>query len=227
MSEWSPEERLALEAVAERFSATRENGENPPDACLSVGGRRIAVAIASIAGRRGIAKPRLRYDRVAIRFIQSLRGALREALPGSTAAIFTASAPIKLPKKAVPAIVEKIRSHLAGKSKATEIKAAILGNRIRIRILSKESAPAPEAVGFVLTAGSNSDIVLDTAQSLLERLRAEGKTPAPRLERWFVIVGESSLSETCRDVCAQLSAAADFKKILMVSDGGRIEVLAG
>jgi hypothetical protein len=48
-------------------------------------------------------------------------------------------------------------------------------------------------------------------------------------DRWLVLAGENQLShiEPYRHVYSQLSIPTDFKKILMVLDGSRIETLTG
>jgi hypothetical protein len=64
MSELGKVEQFAVEAVARHFSATWQRGDGPPDAYMTVGGRRIAVDVAVVVqqrrGRKRVAKARLR-----------------------------------------------------------------------------------------------------------------------------------------------------------------------
>jgi hypothetical protein len=48
-------------------------------------------------------------------------------------------------------------------------------------------------------------------------------------DRWLVVANKDGLSyiETYRHVYSQLSISTDFKKILMVLAGGRVETLTG
>jgi hypothetical protein len=63
------QERTAIDAVARLFSATWERGSDPPDAYLMVAGKRVAVEIRTLKRRStehgNVAKPRLRFDKVA------------------------------------------------------------------------------------------------------------------------------------------------------------------
>jgi hypothetical protein len=170
MSGLRKREQAAIEAVARHFSATWETGgEESPDAYLTIAGKRIAVDVTAIkqkiAERGSLAKPRLRFDRVALGLVADLQAALRESIPIGQTVIVTVTAPIRLPSKTAAALEEKIR-----------IK------------------PAPKKF---------------------------------RGDRWLVVANEDGLShiETYRHIYSQLSNPTDFKKILVVLAGGRVETL--
>jgi hypothetical protein len=66
--------------------------------------------------------------------------------------------------------------------------------------------------------------------SLIESIGAKaGSPPAFAGDRWLVLAGDGRLAniDPYRLVYAQLSMPADFKKILVVTAGGRVETLAG
>lgn len=114
------QERTAIEAVARRFSATWEEGGDPPAACLMVAGKRIAVDIATLK-RRGIgqgsaAKPRLRFDKVATRLIEGLRATLAETVPDGMTVLLTITAPIRLPSKTAASLEDRMRDLLRRRS---------------------------------------------------------------------------------------------------------------
>jgi hypothetical protein len=77
MRDFEKQERTAIEAVARRFSATWEQGGDPPDAYIMVAGKRVAVDITTLkrrgAGQDHAAEPRLRFDKVATRLIERLQ----------------------------------------------------------------------------------------------------------------------------------------------------------
>ena len=230
------QEQAAIEALAEHFSATWEKGEAPPDAYITMAGKRIAVDVASIkrriAGRDGLGKPRLRFDRVALRFITGLQAALHEDVPDGDTVIVTVTAPIRLPAKAAAALEDKIRSSLARRSGRVELTESIHGNQIRVRLVRGGPSGASRVIGFVHNPDSDPDVLLDMTQSLLERIGAMARRRSPARvagDRWLVILDEGGISDTdtCRLVYAQLSLPTDFKKILMVLAGGRVETLAG
>jgi len=80
MRDLNQQERNAIEAVARRFSATWEKGSDPPDAYVMVAGKRVAVDITTLkrrgTGQGTAAKPRLRFDKVATRLMESLQAIL-------------------------------------------------------------------------------------------------------------------------------------------------------
>jgi hypothetical protein len=133
-------ERKVIEAVARHFSAIWENGgEDSPDAYLTIAGKRIAVEVTAInqmiAERGELARPRLRFDRVALGLVGGLRTTLREFVPDGHTVILTITAPIRLPAKTVAVLEDKIRACLARHSTPTEVKDTIHGNQIRVRLV--------------------------------------------------------------------------------------------
>ena len=87
-----------------------------------------------------------------------------------------------------------------------------------------------KVIGFVHNPDSDADVLLDITHSLVECIGAKAGERAPAGfagDRWLVLAGEDRLShvEPYRHVHAQLSIPTDFKKILMMLAGGRIETL--
>lgn len=233
MSGLGAEARFALEAIAGEFSADWQEGGGAPDAYVTIRGRKIAVEIGLLAprsaGRGGIVKPRLRYDRVAIRFVRDLRGSLRPYLAGCESALFSIRAPILQAGKTVAVLEEKLRSLRERRVEKTEFQTRFSGNQIRVRVGRSASGRESEVLGFVHSAGSNPAIILNAAQSLLDCLRSKAGAAAVAQghDRWLVLVGAPALGETYRDACSQLSSPTGFAKILLVSGDSRIETLAG
>jgi hypothetical protein len=208
MSGVGKRERAALEAVARHFSATWEKGEAPPDAYLTIAGKRIAVEVTTtklrIAERGGLTKPRLRFDRVALGFVRRLQAAPED----------------------------NIRTYLARQSAQGEAKHTIHGNQIRVRLVKGGSRRTTKVIGFVHNPDSDPDGLFDITLSLIERIGAKARTGAPArsaVDRWLVLAGDDRFSyiEPYRHVCSQLSIPTGFKKILVVLADGRIETMTG
>jgi len=208
MSGVGKRERAALEAVARHFSATWEKGEAPPDAYLTIAGKRIAVEVTTtklrIAERGGLTKPRLPFDRVALGFVRRLQAALED----------------------------NIRTYLARQSAQGEAKHTIHGNQIRVRLVKGGSRRTTKVIGFVHNPDSDPDVLFDITLSLIERIGAKARTGAPARsadDRWLVLAGDDRFSyiEPYRHVYSQLSIPTGFKKILVVLADGRIETLTG
>jgi hypothetical protein len=236
MSELRKQKRAAIEALARHFAATWEKGEEPPDAYLTIAGKRIAVEVTTLkrrtAGGGGLTKPRLRFDRVALGLVRRLQAALGESVPDGKTVIVTITAPIWLPSKTAAALESKIRDCLARRSAPVEAKETIHGNQVRVRVVKGGSRQASKVIGFVHNPDSDPDVLLDITQSLIEGIGAKAGEGAPAAavdERWLVLAGDDWLSpiDTYRQVYSQLSIPTSFKKILMVLAGGWIETLAG
>src|SRR5271165_3956788 len=102
MNKLRKQEQAALDVVARHFSATWEKGDGgSPDAYLAISGKRIAIEVTAIkqeiAERGDRTKPRLRFDRVALRLVGGLQTALSECVPEGQAVVLTVTAPIRLP----------------------------------------------------------------------------------------------------------------------------------
>jgi hypothetical protein len=236
MSGLGKRERAALEAVARHFSATWEKGEAPSDAYLTIARKRIAVEVTTtkrrLADRSGLMKPRLRFDRVALRFVRRLQDALSASVPDGRTLILTITAPIRVPAKTAAALEDNIWTYLARQSAPGEAKYAILGNQIRVRLVKRGSRRTAKVIGFVHNPDSDPDVLLDITHSLIERIGAKARNGAPAGsagDRWLVLAGEVPHShiEPYRHAYSQLSIPTDFKKILMVLADGQIETLAG
>jgi hypothetical protein len=183
MSGLGKRERAALEAVARHFSATWEKGEAPPDAYLTIARKRIAVEVTTtkqrIAGRGGLTKPRLRFDRVALRVIRRLQAALSASVPDGTTLILTITAPIRVPSKTAAALEDDIRTYLERKSARGEAKYTIHGNQIRVRLVNGGSRRTTKVIGFVHNPDSDPDGLFDITLALIERIGAKARNGAP------------------------------------------------
>ena len=176
--------------------------------------------------------PRLRFDRVALRFVRRLQEALSASVPDSNTLILTITAPIRVPAKTAAVLEDNIRTDLARQSARGEVKYAILGNQIRVRLVKGGSRRTTKVIGFVHNPDSDPEFLLDTAHALIEGIGAKAGKGAPARfagDRWLVLAGEVPHShiEPYRHAYSQLSIPTDFTKILMVLAGGQIETLAG
>jgi hypothetical protein len=89
-----------------------------------------------------------------------------------------------------------------------------------------------KVIGFVHNPDSDPDVLLFLTQSLLQRIGEAVVRPGSKKftgDRWLVVTNENGLPhiEAYRHVYSQLSIPTDFKKILIVLAGGRVETLTG
>ena len=235
MSELRKAEQFAIGAVARHFSATWQSGEGPPDAYVTVGGRRIALDVAVLAlqrpRRKRVAKARLREDVVARRVLRDIEGAMRAHVPDGKTIILTLGAPIRVPKKLLAALTNMLLTYLESGAKEVEEKKTILGNRVRFRVLNDNSKWNAKVIGFVFSGDPEPGILANAMRSLHDEIAAKAKRRMPKRfsgDRWLVLDNDHSIADikTYRRAYSQLSLPHNFRKILMVLDGGRVEALA-
>jgi hypothetical protein len=237
MSKLTKQEQAAIEAVARHFSATWEEEDgNSPDAYVTVAGKRVAVEVAAIkqgvAKKGSRAKTRLRFDRVALRFVGDLQTALSQLVPDGQTVVLAVTAPIRQHTKTAVALESRIQDGLARRSARMEIKDTICGNGVRVRLVKGVSHRMPKVIGFVHNPDPDADVLLDLTQSLLRHVGAAADKRLPKKfvgDRWLVVADEDGLPliEAYRHVCSQLAVSTGFKKILIVLAGGRVEELTG
>ena len=130
--------------------------------------------------------PRLRFDKVALRLVHGVCDALQGAVPDGLCVVFTVTAPIQEPAKTMAALVETIRAQLSLGAESAEHVEVLQGNKVRVRVVTSRSPNAKRAAGFVHNPDPPPTILLDMAQSLLERgyapIAAGNASNAPDLD---------------------------------------------
>jgi hypothetical protein len=139
--------------------------------------------------------PRLRFDKVARRLVQGVRGSLEGAVPDGLCVMFAVTAPVREPSKTLTALIETVRARLRLGAGMGEHAEAIHGNEIRVRVVTSRLPNAARVAGFVHNPDPPPSGLLDMAQSLLECVEA------PDVARRL---GAVPNLETLRHVCEQL-----------------------
>ena len=234
MSELSKAEQIAVGAVARHFAATWQSGEGPPDAYVTVSGRRIALDVAVIAQhpprRKRVAKARLREDVVARRVLRDIESALRAHVPDGKTIVLTLGAPIRVSKKLVAALTNMLPTYLESGVEEIDERKTLLGNRVRFRVLNHHSKWNAKLIGFVFTGDPEPGMIANAIRSLHDQVAAKANRRMPKAfagDRWLVLGNDHWIADikTYRRAYSQLSPAHDFKKILLVSDSGRVDAL--
>lgn len=228
------EEQTALEAVAKRFSATWEKGNDRADAYLVVAGKQVAVEITTLKSRGpqgDAAKPGLRFDKVATRLIERLQGTVEETVADGMTVLMTISAPIHLPSKTAAALEDKIQAFVGRYLPGRDVKDTMNGNRVRIRFLRDAPKRASKMIAFVHNSDSDPLPLLDMSCESLELTSTEAARRArkPAGDRWILVISRAGIAylEAYRYIYSRLRMAAGVTKVLMMFGDGRVEVLKG
>ena len=105
---------------------------------------------------------RLRFDRVALRLLESVKSGVGPMLTAEESVAFTVTAPIRLPARTSAALQEQLRE-----LRTQELSTTINGNAICARKIKNTSTDAPRVIGFVHNPGVNADLILDLAEAAL------------------------------------------------------------
>lgn len=222
-------QRAAIEAVAGHFAAKLQMGTGPADARLTVAGKRITLIVTAVetraARRAGIARPGLRFDRVALGLIARLQTALYETVPDHETVLVTITAPIRLPAKTAAAMTEKIQNLVATRAAPARLTARIHDNDIQAHVLEGGTARTSRLIGFVHNPDSDPTTLIEVTRSLLARVDSRQRAAG---SRWLVVAAQDAAVplETYRQVWAQLGLRNAFEKTLVVVAGGRIATLS-
>src|SRR5579864_1228457 len=153
MRDSKKQKRTAIEAVARQFSATWEEGDDPPDAHIIVAGKQVALEVTTLkrrgAGQGNATKPRLRFDKVATRLIERLQVTVGETMPAGMTVLLTITAPIRLPAKTAASLEDRIHTLVERGAPGRDEKDTIHGNGVHIRLLRDGSERTPRMIGFV------------------------------------------------------------------------------
>ena len=118
------------------------------------------------------AKRGLRFDQVALRFIERLQNALEDAVPSGKTLIVITSAPIRLPAKTAVALEERISNFLAQRQKHRDFRDTINENEVRARLVAGVVRGQSKVMAFVQNRDADSDALLNATQSLLKQMTA-------------------------------------------------------
>jgi hypothetical protein len=122
-----------------------------------------------IIARLAAAKFRLRFDKVALRFVTLVKADLAGAVAEGESVVFTIAAPIRSPAKAALAVESLGRACPPG----AERRATIHDNDVRVRRLTGVPIRMPSALGFVHGVESDAGAVLDLAEARLTGLNGK------------------------------------------------------
>jgi hypothetical protein len=104
--------------------------------------------------------PRLRFDKVAIAFVDKVRAALLPHLPKGGILVFTVTAPIRKDSKTADALVALLGELLRSDSLNDEYRTAINGNDVRVRLYRAKGKR--QVLGFAHNPG-NTDAIFEAA----------------------------------------------------------------
>lgn len=116
-----------------------------------------------IVERIAAAGLRLRFDKVALRLVASVKAILAGTVPENNTIVFAVTAPIRLPAKTAAELESMVRGGLSG----GEIRGLVHGNGVQIRRVTGVPLCMPRVIGFVHNPELDADLILALAESRL------------------------------------------------------------
>jgi hypothetical protein len=118
-----------------------------------------------IAERAASAGLHLRFDKVALRVVTTLRARVKDVLPERQVLLLTVTAPIRQPAETIAALETLVRRGLS----SDDAMLAIYGNGVRLRVIRGIPEHVPRLLGFVHNPGSDPETLLAIVET---RIRA-------------------------------------------------------
>ncbi len=226
------DEQFVISAIAREFSASWEPGEDPPDAYLLLGEKRIAVEISRlmqpIIDGRGT-RSRITDDKATIAVGDELNLKLRTMVPEGYRVSLVMRSPILELSKTKNRIFALLKSSLQDfQSFPRKRHVQFHDNPIAI-YLDEQVDPLAQkiTIGFI---GSAADLGVNTRHILKDRIETKAAKCGHLSERgplWLALFNNYWLTDadTYRFALSMLSVQHPFAKILIVSDQGAVDTI--
>ncbi len=229
------DEKLCIDAVVASVGGKWSEGEDPPDAYLSIGNDNIAVEISTltqhVTDHAGGSKPRLSEDSTAIRLCNELDEELKTHIPAGRKVRLFLWAPISSARKLKPRLAHEIIAlvEAAGKEDVI-VEREILGNKITIHYFPEDRTSGKKVVGAVQNKKSDADILANAKAILADRIDVKAQKCRPLISSgpiWLALFNDYWLADidTYRQATAQISAKHPFERILIVSGNRSVTAL--
>ncbi|MEQ8684764.1 MAG: hypothetical protein RIE86_05710 [Imperialibacter sp.] len=128
--------------------------------------KQIADAIAKASGL-SVTALGLRFDKVVVRVLGSIRDSLAPETPAGKVVIMTITAPIKLPAKTADALKGKILEALASGIPHEELNIAVFHNTVCLKVLNVSPHQGMKFLGLVHNPDTDPRLLLDLVSKWL------------------------------------------------------------
>lgn len=222
------EEKNALDSLIAVYGGECEDGEDPPDAYITLDGQRIAVEVTMLVEQiTKNGKTRSKFaDEVPVRNIANeLEQKIGDFIPDNSWLYLGLPSPIndisKFKKELALISLEIIKS---GVERADR---DILGNRVSLYFYKTEKAPRRKVAQFV---SSRQSFYIDQAELILrDRIEVKNKKIArlTSAECWLVLINTywPASIEIYRSIYDRLQIEHKFNKIFIIDQAGNVESL--
>jgi hypothetical protein len=232
------EEALVIEAIVTSIPGSSWSpGENPPDAYLKTGNRKIAVEITTleqhVIDEKGEDKVRRSEDETAFNLSKYFNKELNGKIQNGCELLLTLSAPIVKLGKVKQLLYKKIieLSRNASGRDVTD-KIAICGNSIAIIFIHSDHPTAMKVKSIVVTPNSrkNTNILENAKHILKDRIEIKSgkcKSLYSEVPVWLALLNNYWIADkdTYKQALEQISIQHPFERIMLVERNSSVTTL--
>jgi len=161
--------------------------------------------------RRPSTEPRLRFDRVALGFVQQLQRSLAKSVPVGKTVVITTTAPIWQSFKTGAELEDAIRALLA--KRKSQLETNICGNRIRVRVLNGGTTRTAKLIAFVHNPEPDPAPLFEVTRRLLACVPANRRALEPSGVLTIIDQDGRAPVDTIQQVYTALRLGTVFKRL--------------
>jgi len=227
-----PNERYVLRALIKEFGGQCIEGEDPPDAYILNGNKRIAVEVSALVEQlqdeNGKLYSRLNDDAPAKNLAEKIESDIGENIPYGTHIFLVLKTPIRQIRKTQALIGDEIIKMIKTGDLQKENK--FLDNDISISVFTGWGDYTPKIGCAISTRYSSSNIYENTKRMLGERIETKNKKrniKPDNTEYWLALFNHYWIAdeESYQLAYRSLGVEHDFDKILIVNGYQQVYVL--
>jgi hypothetical protein len=228
------DERFVIEALAREYNGTWRPGENPPDAYLQLDGSSVPVEITTLVqlvqDANGKPLSRMSQDHGAIAMANALDSKLRDAFHGNRSVTLIITTPLTNQGRLRDDLETELRRIAALEVLPEEpSEFASKGNHVLISAHEDAWRPGRKRVAAaVVNNRATPDILANAIAALADRLDAKQTWASATRGAWLALFNRYDLladAETYRQALISLSPEHSFTRIVLVSTGGKVDLL--
>jgi hypothetical protein len=226
------DEKFVIKALCYTYCGTWRDGEDPPDAYMSLTDGEIAVEISiltqHVAGKSGKPVPRLSQDTSVLRLLDEIDEALKTDIPSGVYILLTIPSPLNKIRQTKIDLIKEIK-RIAQERTFNKQVLKINQNKVEVHLTSGSIPSGKKVIGGVYNQNSSPDILENVIYILGERIK-DKITKCQNIAHkplWLALFNDYWLAEpdTYKLAMSQLSISHIFDKICLVLGNKEVHTL--
>jgi hypothetical protein len=212
-------------------SVTASDGDDPPDAYLTLGESRVGLEVTRLSQftleSDGTLGNRATQDFFGLRLLDELNTAIGPLLPDDTSLLVGLWVPVSNAARFRKELKEWVREIAMAPAKGAQLERDIDGSKTSVSVIA-ERPTGKKIAGFVVNKNSSADIGLNARLVLEDRIRTKSKICAQLPKPvWLAVLNDYWLADADSyvQVYRELKLTHCFERIFLVADNGAVSEL--